>query len=161
MRFIPVYTGNTSLRKSAQRWETVYPCVYREHFIFYHPDLAVCGLSLCIQGTQQILTIWAEGERFIPVYTGNTHSRSKRCFFACGLSLCIQGTPDRCSLNHGLNRFIPVYTGNTTISVLCCFHSPVYPCVYREHTICPQTRRCISGLSLCIQGTRMIKNNDT
>ena len=33
----------------------------------------------------------------------------------------------------------------------------VYPCVYREHCVCCLFFRCNCGLSLCVQGTRMVK----
>ena len=50
-RFIPVYTGNMYVAVSKTGAISVYPCVYREHFL--HPQIAPArgGLSLCIQGT--------------------------------------------------------------------------------------------------------------
>ena len=50
---------------------SVYPCVYREHA----GDVIICprspGLSLCVQGTWNMLEGSPELERFIPVCTGN------------------------------------------------------------------------------------------
>ena len=113
MRFIPVYTGNTS--------------GFRYNIVF------ITGLSLCIQGTH----LWAQEFelkwRFIPVYTGNTGSGNNLeitlpvypCvyrehaneFLAAslegGLSLCIQGTRMKRKITKK--------------------RRPVYPCVYREH----------------------------
>ena len=50
-RFIPVYTGNTSLQGSIPINFTVYPCVYREHNCNKRRKSENAGLSLCIQGT--------------------------------------------------------------------------------------------------------------
>ena len=52
-----------------------------------------------------------------------------------------------------ISRFIPVYTGNTPHASVANFGSPVYPCVYREHTSENVRNIIIGGLSLCIQGT--------
>ena len=53
-------------------------------------------------------------------------------------------------------RFIPVYTGNTR--KWRWFHETwtVYPCVYREHISTWRSLNPSTGLSLCIQGTRII-----
>ena len=92
---------------------TVYPCVYREHVGFKR-----------FQFVQS---------RFIPVYTGNTHSLTHSVVsitvYPCvyrehaprncpvsirgGLSLCIQGTRQQQRQTRRIDRFIPVYTGNT------------------------------------------------
>ena len=50
-------------------------------------------------------------------------------------------------------RFIPVYTGNIGIYIKNNKQVPVYPCVYREHSVLPSRNASFSGLSLCIQGT--------
>ena len=50
-RFIPVYTGNTWLKKPVLLVLTVYPCVYREHSKKHPTSDTWIGLSLCIQGT--------------------------------------------------------------------------------------------------------------
>ena len=50
-RFIPVYTGNINLPLSIFYSITVYPCVYREHFVLSSITRSPFGLSLCIQGT--------------------------------------------------------------------------------------------------------------
>ena len=91
------------------------------------------GLSLCIQGTPAQNGSQAMGERFIPVYTGNTEialvrhrivavypcvyrehfSNPSSIAWSAGLSLCIQETLMRRSLISVDARFIPVYTGNT------------------------------------------------
>ena len=73
-----------------------------------------------------------------------------------GLSLCIQGTRLLNFFGNLLTRFIPVYTGNTGVHHDNCNIIPVYPCVYREHTIVAPTDSNSSGLSLCIQGTRLL-----
>ena len=52
VRFIPVYTGNTTVLNSS--------CTM------------CCGLSLCIQGTPERWKKSANKIWFIPVYTGNT-----------------------------------------------------------------------------------------
>ena len=71
-RFIPVYTGNTAIRRVTVGQITVYPCVYREHGPYELRIVVYHGLSLCIQGTQIFLFVKNWTNRFIPVYTGNT-----------------------------------------------------------------------------------------
>ena len=112
VRFIPVYTGNTPLTKISPFIKAVYPCVYREHRYSVTCISSIIGLSLCIQGTQPLIVWFQQHMRFIPVYTGNTHSTKITsniwsvypCVYrehrinndfhriATGLSLCIQGT---------------------------------------------------------------------
>ena len=72
IRFIPVCTGNTADKLVADIEAAVYPCVYREHLcqIFY--SNTEHGLSLCVQGTQQLRILMRTSTRFIPVCTGNT-----------------------------------------------------------------------------------------
>ena len=53
-------------------------------------------------------------------------------------------------------RFIPVYTGNTAESPCRTSSGSVYPCVYREHDHNFRQSHFDSGLSLCIQGTRVV-----
>ena len=148
-----MYTGNTYTVPRTVELITVYPCVYREHIqqaVFLPPQV---GLSLCIQGT---LSNWGHDpslNRFIPVYTGNTHSNqspfNEWAVYPCvyrehpivispsilppGLSLCIQGTLVGVQKVGYFQRFIPVYTGNTAVSTVITAN--------------------LSGLSLCIQGT--------
>ena len=74
-RFIPVYTGNTLLKKNKFLVQAVYPCVYREHTGRNALILTSSGLSLCIQGTHLIFVLTLTPHRFIPVYTGNTKNR--------------------------------------------------------------------------------------
>ena len=50
-RFIPVYTGNTTVHAIRSSEPSVYPCVYREHQNPAHLTQRWLGLSLCIQGT--------------------------------------------------------------------------------------------------------------
>ena len=50
-RFIPVYTGNINDYWAVYGFLPVYPCVYREHGIFFCQTASRYGLSLCIQGT--------------------------------------------------------------------------------------------------------------
>ena len=54
-RFIPVYTGNTLEFFLKLTLSPVYPCVYREHRKRPIKRKTVCGLSLCIQGTQNLI----------------------------------------------------------------------------------------------------------
>ena len=74
VRFIPVYTGNTLWRADYEHNPSVYPCVYREHGKLLSALDWKFGLSLCIQGTQPLIVWFQQHMRFIPVYTGNTHS---------------------------------------------------------------------------------------
>ena len=173
VRFIPVYTGNTYILFCSFNRDSVYPCVYREHDLFFSLSKTAPGLSLCIQGTLVTYFGVFVATRFIPVYTGNTHifliidynstvypcvyrehsSLSNSLNSGNGLSLCIQGTPNYLLTQLVRFRFIPVYTGNTTNKSSNSLERAVYPCVYREHCIeiCPFTPS--TGLSLCIQGT--------
>ena len=73
IRFIPVYTGNTLGYRGFHYRKSVYPCVYREHNYYQSTAFDSLGLSLCIQGTQLEQAESQNKERFIPVYTGNTH----------------------------------------------------------------------------------------
>ena len=52
-RFIPVYTGNTTLIQQFVVVNSVYPCVYREHIENGDFQVLGRGLSLCIQGTRR------------------------------------------------------------------------------------------------------------
>ena len=52
-RFIPVYTGNAREPEFSRSVLSVYPCVYRERSPIVVCCYLYCGLSLCIQGTQQ------------------------------------------------------------------------------------------------------------
>ena len=76
----------------------------------------------------------------------------------CGLSLCIQGTSNTINSINETIRFIPVYTGNISAVAGINWASPVYPCVYREHIYLIYGVHCLSGLSLCIQGTYKLRN---
>ena len=71
-RFIPMCIGNTSAFCKILALISVYPCAYREHFIFSSILVLVVGLSLCIQGTREIKQTDYNSKRFIPVHTGNT-----------------------------------------------------------------------------------------
>ena len=77
-RFIPVYTGNTMPHHLAPTLPSVYPCVYREHTLFFVWLFFVFGLSLCIQGTLHEARYFEFHYRFIPVYTGNTLKSAHR-----------------------------------------------------------------------------------
>ena len=153
-RFIPVYTGNSLQRLDSLLVFTVYPCVYRELENFLTEFQPSRGLSLCIQGTHQQAPGVLLGNRFIPVYTGNSSSPGAKIgkiavypcvyrelsaliVFNCviyGLSLCIQGTLSDDQEAAIAARFIPVYTGNSTCWTCWTCWSSVYPCVYRELT---------------------------
>ena len=153
LRFIPVCTGNTKIRKITKRWSSVYPCVYREHICARFSTQGNVGLSLCVQGTLLQLLSVLSLERFIPVCTGNTYqfwdSIKNTTVYPCvyrehvgvsaiiiwidGLSLCVQRTrPLHCWL---------IQTDQ------------VYPCVYREHLNLNLYLLKQVGLSLCVQGT--------
>ena len=168
-----MYTGNTLRLNPYLDYNSVYPCVYREHLGDINNWESWDGLSLCIQGTRSRTINLRHIIRFIPVYTGNTVSdaicASLSSVYPCvyrehsshsihyginlGLSLCIQGTLlNKISITDG-GRFIPVYTGNTSLINLCTVLPSVYPCVYREHQISLNRPEFTSGLSLCIQGT--------
>ena len=72
-RFIPVCTGNTVFSILPPQLVLVYPCVYREHFIYYCEFTTSSGLSLCVQGTRRTVFRGLKNLRFIPVCTGNTY----------------------------------------------------------------------------------------
>ena len=133
---------------------TVYPCVYREHRISENIFSDALGLSLCVQGTYEILICSSIHSRFIPVCTGNIIGQKtivfrhavypcvyrehyfcvRICFHLRGLSLCVQGTLKTSFGRDRSSRFIPVCTGNIMIHNADTQVQPVYPCVYREHT---------------------------
>ena len=174
LRFIPVYTGNTLSIVTSLSNVTVYPCVYREHWVMAPQNRMRLGLSLCVQGTQIFTKRLCNAERFIPVCTGNTYPAIepliKKPVYPCvyrehftlqlslrqkgGLSLCVQGT--RLIRGQSLTgfRFIPVCTGNTCQNCPSNSANTVYPCVYREHYPCLIMSSPSFGLSLCVQGTR-------
>ena len=149
-----MYTGNINFISHRRYKYAVYPCVYREHFIFGIDSCLMSGLSLCIQGTSVAPNPQANPQRFIPVYTGNIPSDiviiSSCSVYPCvyrehsfeqwnladvfGLSLCIQGTYQLVVIPKDRARFIPVYTGNIRICSTKSISDSVYPCVYREHT---------------------------
>ena len=156
----------------------MYPCVYRGHIWKFDYSVFEFGLSLCIQGTPIAVLRFRYLPRFIPVYTGNTGTAGRLmlwlavypCVYrehwstgSCnstmgGLSLCIQGKLTPFHAYVACFRFIPVYTGNTQPLVANCWALPVYPCVYREHTLCVEAVYFDGGLSLCIQGTPHLDN---
>ena len=72
IRFIPVYTGNSSFNHEYVLIKSVYPCVYRELACSKYRATIVGGLSLCIQGTPLHILPLPTNWRFIPVYTGNS-----------------------------------------------------------------------------------------
>ena len=112
LRFIPVHTGNMYFLYSPGHCPPVYPCAYREHPFSFIKKLRAFGLSLCIQGTCNLLTLFVTSIRFIPVHTGNILYHALIIFYypvypcayrehfnrrwnyriSYGLSLCIQGT---------------------------------------------------------------------
>ena len=75
-----------------------------------------------------------------------------------GLSLCIQGT----LFNHLPRppnlRFIPVHTGNIPFFLCTNEDLTVYPCAYREHINIKSHVTIADGLSLCIQGTSLVRH---
>ena len=77
---------------------------------------------------------------------------------SAGLSLCIQGTPIMRGSFLSSIRFIPMYIGNSMLLLLAIWLMAVYPYVYRELTSLFGEITEDSGLSLCIQGTRVFLN---
>ncbi len=75
-RFIPVHTGNTTLRVSRQAKSPVHPRAYGEHEIAINISNIERGSSPCIRGTQPALHQKDHEFRFIPVHTGNTNGSS-------------------------------------------------------------------------------------
>ena len=170
-----MYTGNTPSFPPQFGGISVYPCVYREHVFKTESEKCEYGLSLCIQGTHTVKGKGGATRRFIPVYTGNTETinglPAEGTVYPCvyrehryselaqrrhpGLSLCIQGTLLLIFKICVRARFIPVYTGNTCRLRHYARPNAVYPCVYREHFNTLKHSENPSGLSLCIQGTRV------
>ena len=132
-RFIPVCTGNTSVRGGGIKLAAVHPRVYGEHSGFVVKAGIYTGSSPCVRGTHGNNRLRRRDRRFIPVCTGNTiekavqktspavhprvygeHARYKayknRSF---GSSPCVRGTLNGAIRLLGLERFIPVCTGNT------------------------------------------------
>ena len=175
-RFIPVCTGNTYIQFVLLQKESVYPCVYREHFGVELISWTHCGLSLCVQGTLVTNQTAAPRVRFIPVCTGNTSAvvgiNWAKPVYPCvyrehwliwvkpktvhGLSLCVQGTLLLFRFYWEGTRFIPVCTGNTSRRTGLTWAEAVYPCVYREHSIEIVETVQGTGLSLCVQGTHVM-----
>ena len=87
-RFIPVCTGNTFATVVGFVVRAVYPCVYREHWLLIIAYLFIFGLSLCVQGTQQVVNTQGELVRFIPVCTGNTIF-SNFIYYLCSVYPCV------------------------------------------------------------------------
>ena len=133
------------------------------------------GLSLCVQGTRGLLNYQIYPIRFIPMCIGNTRRKAVflhlksvypyvyREHFALestaeninGLSLCVQGTLTSIRSLIFCNRFIPMCIGNTLPKQTHQLLAPVYPYVYREHGEMAIGPLGSSGLSLCVQGTRL------
>ena len=97
--------------------------------------------------------------RFIPVHTGNSFHfciiRSILTVYPCAYrELCFY-----IILFMYYSRFIPVHTGNSHFRPFFNYMCPVYPCAYRELTYTNNALRAITGLSLCIQGTRLVRQH--
>ena len=118
-RFIPVHTGNAVVPINRLTTEAVYPCAYRERLNRIIWLAAICGLSLCVQGTLYSYPEFEKIFRFIPVCTGNAPTQMYKFIQSAGLSLCVQGTLDSLSYNRCPWRFIPVCTGNAPIITYC------------------------------------------
>ena len=137
-------------------------------------NAALCGLSLCVQGTHWLKNYHSIWRRFIPMCIGNTCSTIKSFNHSAvypyvyrehyqkgfnemansGLSLCVQGTQHAHQHNNQIFRFIPMCIGNTESNCRNSWNNTVYPCVYREHEQAFRKIKMNFGLSLCIQGTR-------
>ena len=87
-----MYTGNTEAALVGDWFQTVYPCVYREHNFHHKINDRLVGLSLCIQGTRTVCPHVRHRSAVYPcVY--REHAFQLIIIFLCfGLSLCIQGT---------------------------------------------------------------------
>ena len=151
-----MYIGNTTFADDMKMIMTVYPYVYREHFVTRYYKIDVRGLSLCIQGTLTQKSNPMLLLRFIPMYIGNTP------FLLVSL-LQLQVYPyvyrEHFSdiIQYGCcTRFIPMYIGNTLYGKKKPPFWMVYPYVYREHSVLLCMLFPFSGLSLCIQGTLLL-----
>ena len=72
------------------------------------------------------------------------------------ISLYLQGTPLEQSFCVLVNRYIPVPTGNSIFLAILLSNFAVYPCTYRELVKCRLGRRDDNGISLYLQGTRLL-----
>ena len=108
--------------------------------------------------------LWQRSDSaWVTVYPCVYRERSYSCtryFFYTGLSLCIQGTLIFYELIAYFFRFIPVYTGNAPFLGRLLNTNPVYPCVYRERVGSSFNIMIYHGLSLCIQGTPVERENE-
>ena len=71
-RYIPVPTGNSTPARFKTGTHAVYPCTYRELILKLSIKFETCGISLYLQGTQNVYTKRPDTTRYIPVPTGNS-----------------------------------------------------------------------------------------
>ena len=132
-RYIPVPTGNSALGGSGSTICSVYPCTYRELFLYKSPT--------------------SPKPRYIPVPTGNSNFWSMQDRQLGGISLYLQGTLIEFNPSKQFHRYIPVPTGNSKTRVLDKEGKPVYPCTYRELFNVKPDSPPQHGISLYLQGT--------
>ena len=71
-RYIPVPTGNSVYGFQTILLQPVYPCTYRELNFSNISVSTVCGISLYLQGTLELISYQINAKRYIPVPTGNS-----------------------------------------------------------------------------------------
>ena len=72
-RYIPVPTGNSCQKDIFNLLITVYPCTYRELYLFVYSAQFAHGISLYLQGTRELSWAMVKLLRYIPVPTGNSN----------------------------------------------------------------------------------------
>ena len=143
-RFIPTRVGNTGLRFSKSRRDSVHPHASGEHARRSSPRICRCGSSPREWGTRTVRVPPAGAARFIPTRVGNTiqggentpilsvhpHASGEHCasYIAsatpAGSSPREWGTPAAaCSVARNC-RFIPTRVGNTLNYLLVCTFFP-------------------------------------
>ena len=173
IRFIPVLTGNSTLRCAAVPLAAVYPRAYGEQVPTRPTAAIVAGLSPCLRGTELAEHVRLAGTRFIPVLTGNSvyrgcgkydrpvypraYGEQATCigFFQLfnGLSPCLRGTDHYPNCLAVSERFIPVLTGNRRLRLELAVVTSVYPRAYGEQVLLALCPHLQNGLSPCLRGT--------
>ena len=173
-RFIPAYAGNTHVRSRGRAAPSVHPRVCGEHYIRMASICSTSGSSPRMRGTLLVVVRFAEIERFIPAYAGNTrdkawryslsavhprvcgeHARKiKRKARRMGSSPRMRGTLHFFYDFGKLTRFIPAYAGNTSIPSFAQRFAAVHPRVCGEHPVSDIAAGEIDGSSPRMRGTR-------
>ena len=172
-RFIPVLTGNSNYLAGVAHSRAVYPRAYGEQRYVEKAINDLGGLSPCLRGTEHWRPNRFNGNRFIPVLTGNsTLPAAVTCLVTVypraygeqlpgswlllqlgGLSPCLRGTGLAVRPGHRGPRFIPVLTGNRIISSARSIKVSVYPRAYGEQPTALPPIVLMRGLSPCLRGT--------